>query len=185
MLWMVLEAGFTAPAVMPQRLSLSRLAVKWSAGPPGRGDSQDITVKGFVVTRCYWLNYISPLWLRSAAFSSRLHGAGFSLCLCIILGLPLFLCFSHLLILCLAFHTVTHSYILQFCLTHLEVFFPLSDPHLLETACLMYFEYRYGYRYIFLFSCHWIVSRIVILSMSNSISNQIRFPTSPKVLLLT
>lgn len=52
MLWMVLETGFTAPAVMPQRLSLSRLAVKWSAGPPGRGDSQDITVKGFV-TPCY------------------------------------------------------------------------------------------------------------------------------------
>lgn len=34
MLWMVLEAGFTAPAVMPRRLSLSHLAVKWSAGPP-------------------------------------------------------------------------------------------------------------------------------------------------------
>lgn len=100
MLWMVLEAGFTAPAVRPQRLSLSCLAVKWSAGPPGRGNSQDITVKGFAVTRRYWLNYISPLWLRSAAFNSRLYGAGFSLCLCIILGLPLFLGFSHLLTLC-------------------------------------------------------------------------------------
>ncbi|TNN44738.1 Proprotein convertase subtilisin/kexin type 5 [Liparis tanakae] len=34
-LWMVLEAGFTAPAVTPRRLGLSRLAVKWSAGPLG------------------------------------------------------------------------------------------------------------------------------------------------------
>lgn len=34
-LWMALKAGFTAPAVRPQHLGLSRLAVKWSAGPPG------------------------------------------------------------------------------------------------------------------------------------------------------
>lgn len=107
MLWMVLEAGFTAPAVMPQRLSLSHLAVKWSAGPPGRGDSQDITVKGFVATRRYWLNYISPLRLRWAAFSSRLYGAGFSLCLCIILGLPVSLSVSHTCSFCVSLFLLT------------------------------------------------------------------------------
>lgn len=36
MLWMVLETGFTAPAVMPQHFSFSRLAVKWSEGPLAR-----------------------------------------------------------------------------------------------------------------------------------------------------
>lgn len=45
MLWMVVEAGFTAPAVMPQRLSLSRLAVKWSAGPLGEATPRTLLLK--------------------------------------------------------------------------------------------------------------------------------------------
>lgn len=44
-LWMVLEAGFTAPAVMPQRLSLSRLVVKWSAGPMGEATPRTLLLK--------------------------------------------------------------------------------------------------------------------------------------------
>lgn len=45
MLWMVREAGFTAPAVMPRRLSLSRSAVKWSVGPLGEATPRTLLLK--------------------------------------------------------------------------------------------------------------------------------------------
>lgn len=111
------------------------LGCKMERGSPGRGDSQDITVKGFVVTRCYWLNYISPLWLRSAAFCSRLYGAGFSLSVSISLWVSLSFTVSHTCSFCVSlflptFHTNTHI----FChtlLTHtnLVFFFSLIPIH--------------------------------------------------------
>lgn len=45
MLWMVQEVGFTAPAVMAQRFSLSRLAVKWSVGPLGEATPWTLLLK--------------------------------------------------------------------------------------------------------------------------------------------
>lgn len=45
MLWMALDAGFTAPAVMPQHFSLSCLAVKWSKGPLGQATPWTLLLK--------------------------------------------------------------------------------------------------------------------------------------------
>lgn len=80
-IWIVLEASFTAPAVMLQCSRSQLLGCKMECWSPERGDSQDITVKGFVMTCCHWLNYISPLLLKPAGFCSRLYESEFSLSL--------------------------------------------------------------------------------------------------------
>lgn len=67
-----------------------------------------------------------------------------SLCLYIFQGLSLFLCFSHLLILCptLSPHISnnhTRSYILPYSRSHMRTqSFFFSDPHSSETTCLIY-----------------------------------------------
>ena len=55
-LWMALEAGFTAARLSKRRREATQsrpLGCKMERGSPGRGVSQDITVKGSAVTYCH------------------------------------------------------------------------------------------------------------------------------------
>lgn len=119
------------------------LGCKMKRGSPGRGDSQDITVKGFAVTCCHQLNYISPRTLNQPAFCSRLNGAGFSLALFLSLcmssqvsrslsvSLACSLCFSLSLLAHTHTHTFCHNLLLPHTHTHTRkpVLFLLLSVH--------------------------------------------------------
>lgn len=71
------EAGVSVADVTQQRSPSQLLGCKMKCGSSGRDHSRDFTVKGFVMTCCHWLNYISPL-PEAGAFCSRLYTIGFS-----------------------------------------------------------------------------------------------------------
>lgn len=106
------------------------LGCKMERRSPGRADSLDITVKGFAVTRCYRLNYISPLSQIGSILLTSLWSW----------LLSLFRCFSHLLILCLALSphiSHKHTHICCHIVSFTRQTFVFSDPYSSEQTCLL------------------------------------------------
>ena len=139
MLWMVLEAGFTAPAVVPRRLSLSRSAVKWSAGPLGKATPRTLLLKALSWPAA------TDLTIYHLSRSDRQHSghvfmelASLSLSVYLSRCLSLSLSVSHTCSFCVSlffptFHTNTNTHIFYH-RPNLGCFFALIPIHQKQSA---------------------------------------------------